>query len=201
MRRRTAPEEQVAGEESDLVVLGSGNHGLVYVRGSTRLSLEDLSDRWPDLVPGVASHPDIGFVAALSDEHGPVVVGPDGYHRLRDGTVEGIDPLALFGRHAPGVLRRAVEMPEAPDLYVNSTVDTATLEVAAFEDLVGCHGGLGGWQDRGVLIAPADLVPAGTALTGADELHVLFVGLLERLGHRRGRGQDASSGSVEDVAT
>ncbi len=51
-----------------------------------------------------------------------------------------------------------MEMPSSPDIYVNSTVDTSTLEISAFEDLVGAHGGLGGWQDRGTFIAPTDLV-------------------------------------------
>ena len=46
---------------------------------------------------------------------------------------------------------------EAPDLYLNSSLDPATLDIAAFEPLVGAHGGLGGWQDRAVLLVPAAL--------------------------------------------
>ncbi|MGZ5409476.1 MAG: alkaline phosphatase family protein, partial [Aeromicrobium sp.] len=40
--------------EKDLVVLGSGNLGLVYVQSTTRLMLEDLETRWPRLVTGLA---------------------------------------------------------------------------------------------------------------------------------------------------
>ena len=48
-------------------------------------------------------------------------------------------------------------MPEAPDLYVNSRIEDATLDIAAFEPLVGAHGGLGGWQDRAILLTPRTL--------------------------------------------
>jgi hypothetical protein len=35
-----------------------------------------------------------------------------------------------------------VLMPEAPDPYINSRVEDVTLDIAAFESLVGAHGGL-----------------------------------------------------------
>jgi len=75
--------------------------------------------------------------------------------------------------------------PEAPDLYVNSMVDPVTNDVAAFEGLVGSHGGLGGWQDRAVLLGPADLM-AGLPerIEGADELHRVLVAMLEACGQR-----------------
>jgi hypothetical protein len=83
------------------------------------------------------------------------------------------------------VLRRALAQPEAPDLYVNSVVDPVTNDVAAFEGLVGSHGGLGGWQDRAMLLAPADLM-AGLPerIEGADELHRVLVGMLVASGQR-----------------
>jgi hypothetical protein len=76
-------------------------------------------------------------------------------------------------------------LPEAPDLYVNSTVDPVTDDVAAFEGLVGSHGGLGGWQDRAVLLGPADLM-AGlpVRIEGAGELHRVLVAMLETCGQR-----------------
>ena len=43
---------------------------------------------------------------------------------------------------------------------MNSTVDADTLDIAAFEPLVGAHGGLGGWQDRAVLLVPKELAGA-----------------------------------------
>ena len=87
--------------------------------------------------------------------------------------------------HAPAMLLTAALSPMAPELYVNSTVDPDSLEVAAFEPLVGCHGGLGGWQDQGfVLASPTLLPPADGPIVGGEELHRRLVAILEALGHR-----------------
>jgi len=75
-------------------------------------------------------------------------------------------------------------MPEAPDILVNSLLDELG-EVAAFEGLVGCHGGLGGWQDRGMLVWPVDLSAPDGMIVGADALHRQLVRWLEALGHRK----------------
>ena len=184
MRARSGPDDGAPIAE-ELVVLGSGNLGLVYVRSAERLFEEDLAQRWPRLLPGLAATPGVGFIAVLSRRHGHLVIGADGYRRLDDDFVSGTDPLASYAAHAPWALLRAMRMPSAPDIYVNSSVDPATLEVAAFEGLVGSHGGLGGWQDRGLFIAPRLLVDAGAAeIRGADELHRVLVSMLVRLGHR-----------------
>jgi len=172
-----------ARSDTDLVVLGSGNLGLVYVPGPQRLSLEEIETRWPALVPGLAGHPGVGFVAALGAE-GPVAIGGEGRHYLATGVVKGVDPLAPFGKHAVAMVRAATEMGQAPDLYVNSAVDADTQDVAAFEPLVGSHGGLGGWQDRGFVLAAPDLFAPATLVVGGDELHRHLVGALESLGHR-----------------
>src|SRR3954469_13350251 len=135
---RTDPP-RAPGDEPEVVVLGSGNLGLVYLREPERLSMEDLDRRYSRLLPGLAAHPGISFVAVLSREEGPVVIGPRGRHRLRDGVIEGEAPLAPFGRLAPRLVGTATSMPEAPDVYVNSSYDPDTEEVAAFEGLVGAH--------------------------------------------------------------
>ena len=173
-------------DKQPVVVLGSGNLGLMYVRDSARLTLDDLERRWPALVAGLVAHPGVGFVAALDDAGVPWAIGARGRIDLSSGSVEGLDPLSGFGHHAARLLCRAVLMPEAPDLYVNSLVDEVTADVAAFEDLVGAHGGLGGWQDRAVLLAPSDLLEGSPAhIEGADRLHEVLVAMLETAGHRR----------------
>ncbi|HEX6249388.1 MAG TPA: phage holin family protein [Nocardioidaceae bacterium] len=177
-------------DEEPVVVLGSGNLGLLYLRGERRRTLEELDREWPALVPGLAAHPGVGFVAGIDDGGVPWAVGADGRHNLATGAVHGSDPLAPFGSHAARVLHRAVMMSQAPDLYVNSTVDPVTNDVNAFEGLVGSHGGLGGWQDQAMLLGPTDLM-AGLPdrIEGADELHRILVGMLERCGQRAAAGR------------
>jgi len=172
-------------DETPLLVFGSGNLGLVYVAGEDhRLTLEELDARFPALVPGLVAHEGVSFVV-VDTADGPVALGAEGRHRLRDGTVTGVDPLAPFGPDAPAFVLRMSSMPESPDIAVNSLLDETTGEVAAFEGLVGCHGGLGGWQDRAMLVWPSDLPPPPARLVGADAVHRLLVGWLEHLGHRR----------------
>jgi len=189
----TKAQETAAGPTSGsggdgvdpVVVLGSGNLGLVYVRGDRRLTLQALESQWPALIPGLAGHPGVGFVAGIDEDGRAWAIGGGGRLDIASGAVEGTDPLAGFGSHAARVLGRALLHPEAPDLYVNSTVDPVTDDVSAFEGLVGSHGGLGGWQDRAMLIGPADLmVGLPERIEGAGELHRVLVTMLESCGQR-----------------
>jgi hypothetical protein len=180
-----AGEARVSGKEERFLVFGSGNLGLVYVAGEDhRLTVDELTQRFPALVPGLVAHPGVGFVVVDTAEHGPVALGPRGEHRVRDGVVVGVDPLARFGPHAPAFVLRAATMAEAPDLYVNSLLDDLG-EVAAFEGLVACHGGLGGWQDRAVVVHPVGFEMPEDLVVGADALHRVLVGWLEHVGHRQ----------------
>ena len=167
-----------------MLVFGSGNLGLVYASGEDhRLNRAEIDARWPGLLPGVAGHEGVSFLV-VDTADGPVAIGPSGEHRLRDGLVTGTDPLTPFRPEAAAFLLRASSMPEAPDIAVNSLLDPVTGEVAAFEGLVGCHGGLGGWQDRAMLVWPSDLPQPPERLIGADAVHRQLVSWLEHLGHR-----------------
>ena len=168
-------------EDAELIVLAGGNMGMVYVPVPERLLLEEIEARWPALIPGLVAHPGVGFVSALSAT-GPVAIGEHGRHHLSTGAVEGVDPLLTFGDHAPAMLATATLMARAPELYVNSAFDLDTMDVAAFEPLVGCHGGLGGWQDRGFVLAPPHLFAPSTPIMGGDELHQHLVGILDGVG-------------------
>ncbi len=94
-----------------------------------------------------------------SAERGAVVLGARGRHELDTGVVEGEDPLAPFGPNAAHHVKRTDAFPHCADLMVNSTYWAETDEVAAFEELVGSHGGMGGEQSF-----PFALVPSGFAL-------------------------------------
>jgi hypothetical protein len=102
---------------------------------------------------------------------------------------------------------RVATRPETPDIYVNSLVEPGTEEVAAFEGLVGCHGGLGGWQDRACIVVPTHLPFPETRVVGADALHVALREILIHLGHRTQvsespgqRGEAADSPAVASSA-
>ncbi len=181
--RKGQKTKQADGEET-FHVFGSGNLGLIYVRGEKQqLTRSELHERFPGLVDGLAAHPGVGFVVVLDDD-GPVVLGSHGWHRLDDGQVEGDDPLIPFGPNAPEFVKRVAHRPECPDIYVNSLLDPGTEEVAAFEGLVGCHGGLGGWQDRASIVFPTDLPYPAERVVGADAMHVALRTILRHLGHR-----------------
>ncbi|GGK18413.1 membrane protein [Pilimelia terevasa] len=143
-----------AGEE--VVVAASGNLALVYLTALPgRADWAALESAYPGLVRALAAHPGIGFVVVDDGPAGPVAVGGDGVHRLDGGAVTGADPLAPYGPHAPAAVRDHQRRTDVGDLVLVSTVDPDTDEVAAFEELVGNHGGLGGWQTEAVLLHPA----------------------------------------------
>ena len=101
-------------------------------------------------------------------------------HRCRRGR----RPAAAVRRPRPGdAAGRHVDARGAGPLR-QQPLDPDTLEVAAFEPLVGCHGGLGGWQDRGFVLAPTHLLAPDQPDLGGDDLHQHLVGILEQLGHR-----------------
>jgi hypothetical protein len=175
------------GGAADISVLGSGNLGLLYVHSPVRLTLDDLQQRWPNLIPGLCGHEGVGFIAGIDSSGVPWALGADGRVRLDTGEVMGQNPVLPYGDHAARVLARAVVRPEAPDLYVNSSVEDVTLDIAAFEPLVGAHGGLGGWQDRALLLTPrtlADVLPI-EHIEGADRLHAVLVAMLRAVGQRK----------------
>ena len=168
-------QAQLPAAERDVVVLGSGNLGLVYLRESPhRLTLEEIRERHPRLVEALCEHPHVGFVMARSSEHGAVAIGASGTHRLADGVVTGEDPLAGFSPNAARHLRRTDGFPHVPDLLVNSFFDPETEEGCAFEELISFHGGLGGPQTEPFILHPDHLEAPREPLVGAEAVHRLL---------------------------
>ncbi len=112
------------------------------------------------------NHPGIGFALVRSERDGPIALGEGGVHRLSDDTVAGEDPLAPFGPNAAHHVRRTDSFEHCPDIVVNSTYWEDTDEVAAFEELVGSHGGMGGEQSLPVRARAGELGDAGRADRG-----------------------------------
>jgi uncharacterized membrane protein YvlD (DUF360 family) len=144
-------------DESTIAVVGSGNLGLVWFTGHDhRLTLEELETLHPGLVATLAAHPGVGLLLVRSTEHGPVAFGPGGVRYLDEERVVGTDPTILFGPHTEMSLERIDAMVHAPDLLLLSQYDPEMGEVAAFEELIGSHGGLGGPQTEPFILHPAD---------------------------------------------
>jgi predicted AlkP superfamily pyrophosphatase or phosphodiesterase/uncharacterized membrane protein YvlD (DUF360 family) len=156
----------------DLVVCASGNLALVFFGiAEGRLTLEQIEAVHPGLVNYLAGHPGIGMILVNTEAEGSVALGPAGSYHLRDGTVVGDSPLTPYGPLAPLHLARLDGIEHVGDLALISRVDEGTEEVAAFEELIGSHGGLGGWQTRASLLYPADWPAPEESLLGAPAVH------------------------------
>ena len=174
--------ETLNTKPSDVVVLASGNLGLIYfTQWKERMSYEQIEEAFPDLLKGLAGHEGIGFALVRSDEHGPLVIGAQGMRFLEGDRVEGQDPLANFGSNAAAHLRRIDSFPHVADIMVNSLYDPGTGEVAAFEELVGSHGGLGGDQMWPFVMFPADWDVEKRKIVGASQLHTQLKSWLEQV--------------------
>jgi uncharacterized membrane protein YvlD (DUF360 family) len=175
--RDAEPHDDGSLSRDKVVVLASGNLGLVYLMEEPRrLTLEEITARHPRLIPALRDHPHIGFVLAHSRDRGPVVLGRAGARWLADDRVEGEDPLAVFAPGAAGHLLRADGFTHAPDLLVNSFYDPVLEQGCAFEELISFHGGLGGPQTRPFILHPAELPAPGDPIVGAAAVHALLRG-------------------------
>ena len=155
-------EEAHGGELPELSVMASGCLGLIsFPREPGRVSLERIEALYPRLIPTLREHPGIGFVLVRSEREGAMAIGAGGTHFLDDDRVEGEDPLAPFGPNAADHLRRTDSFPHCADLMLNSTYWPEFGEVAAFEELVGSHGGMGGTQSFPFVLHPAEPGVAG----------------------------------------
>src|SRR6185503_5255132 len=61
-RKPKEHEDRADVSGQDVVVLGSGNLGLIYLMDRTeRLTLEDIDELHPRLIPALRSHPHVGW--------------------------------------------------------------------------------------------------------------------------------------------
>jgi uncharacterized membrane protein YvlD (DUF360 family) len=182
-----AEPEQAPTDDSqppEAVVMASGCLGLVSLaREPGRVTLERIDELYPRLIPTLREHPGVGFLLVRTERDGAVVLGRDGVRYLDDDRVEGKDPLAPFGANAIRHVRRTDSFPHCPDILVNSTYWAESDEVAAFEELVGSHGGMGGTQSYPFLLHPVELEVRAGELVGAEAVHRELREWLVQLGH------------------
>ena len=168
-------------QDSELIVLGSGNLGLIYLtQWKERLNYEEIVMLFPDLIPGLVKHSGIGFVLVNSISNGGMVIGQNGIYYLNTDEIVGENPLDGFGKNAAMHLKRQNSFDNMPDIMVNSFYDSENNEVCAFEELIGSHGGLGGDQTKPFILYPSDWQDPGE-LIGASSIYNFLKKEIEEL--------------------
>jgi uncharacterized membrane protein YvlD (DUF360 family) len=191
-------EQPPIADESTIAVVGSGNLGLVWFTGHDhRLTVEELEELHPGLIASVAAHPGVGLLMVRSKEHGAVVFGPNGTRYLDDDRVEGEDPTTLFGPHTASSLQREDAMRHAPDLLLLSQYNPELGEVAAFEELIGSHGGLGGPQTEPFILHPIEWELDEPVPLGAPAIYRNIRRWLESIGIKLGPQAGQEQPAVE----
>jgi len=181
LREATGRKDKAAAKnevgERPVVVMGSGNLGLIYLMDEPRrLTAEEIDARHPDLIPALRAHPHVGWLLVHSGEHGAVALGARGANYLAEGRVEGEDPLAGFSPTAARHLLRSDGFRHVADIMVNSFYDEQLDEGCAFEELISFHGGMGGPQTRPFLLYPVRLPAPDGPIIGAEAAHDVLMG-------------------------
>jgi hypothetical protein len=180
------PDEDSSDDEDELPeisVMASGNLGLIsFPRLPGRVTSERIASDYPALLPALLEHPGVGFLMLRSEARGPLVIAARGVLELTTGKVDGEDPLGPFGPNAAAHVARTDGFAHCPDIMVNSTFWEQTGEVAAFEELVGSHGGMGGTQSHPFALFPADWHLPDGEIVGAPAMHRVMRRWLADLG-------------------
>ncbi|MBM4407003.1 MAG: hypothetical protein FJ038_00030 [Chloroflexi bacterium] len=183
--------------EPSLVVTASGNLALVYFTAHPgRLTEDELEGRYPQLVRQLAAHPGVGLVMVRGEGGQAVASGANGRRNLATDAVVGVYPVAVYGPLAAQSLRRLDAMPNVGDVVLISTYEPETQEVAAFEELIGSHDGLGGGQTEAFVLHPREWNIDGP-LIGAPALGAQLRSWLAGIGIGAGaRDRPAADGHV-----
>jgi uncharacterized membrane protein YvlD (DUF360 family) len=173
--KKKRPKNDVSDRE--VVVLGSGNLGLVYLMSEPRrLTMEEIEEAHPKLLADLREHPHVGWLLVRSESAGPVVLGGRGTRYLADDRVVGEDPLASFPPNAARHLRHTDGFENVADIMVGSFYDPMRDEGCAFEELISFHGGMGGAQTRPFLLYPSQLKLPDEPIVGAAAVHDILLG-------------------------
>jgi len=152
--------EEAAVEAADVTFCGSGNLGQVYFHAfDHRTTLDELNEAFPGMFDAVLNHEGVGLVVATQTDGTPIAYGKSGTRNLHTGEIIGQDPLLPYGdvEVRAWQVRRVADFPSAGDLIIVSTLYPDGT-VAALEELIGNHGGMGGEQTDSFLLHPADMV-------------------------------------------
>jgi uncharacterized membrane protein YvlD (DUF360 family) len=157
---------------ADVVVCSSGNLAHVYFTAeSDKMTREAIEKLYPGLIQGLANHPGIGALVVRSEAGHALVAGPHRRLDLTAGLPDGSDLAADYGPRAAENLIRLEGFPNAGDLILLGAFDRASGHVTGFEELIGSHGGLGGWQTEPFILCPATMKLDEDLPVGAPALY------------------------------
>ncbi|MCZ2113324.1 MAG: phage holin family protein [Anaerolineae bacterium] len=157
-------ESEKLKDAADVTFCASGNLAQVYFHEfPQRATLDELNQAYPALIDALTRHEGVGVVVVANGAGVPLALGPRGVRDLHTGIVTGEDPLTIYGdaELRAWQVRRVADYPCAGDLTIISSVYPDNT-VAAFEELIGVHGGLGGEQTDSFLLHPSDMVVTST---------------------------------------
>ena len=175
IRRIKKEETTVEKTDSDVIVLASGNLAMIYLtQWSHRLTYEEMTSMFPDLIPGIVNNPLIGFIVVKSSENGDLAIGKNGTYYLDSGKIDGENPLEGFGKNIASHIKRNSSFEHTPDILVNSFYDSEKDEVCAFEELVGSHGGAGGDQSKPFILYPSSWDVSDEEIIGAESIYKIL---------------------------
>jgi hypothetical protein len=135
------------------------------------MTREAIDAGYPGLIEALTRHPGIGTLVVRSAAGHVLAMGSRGTDDLTGGQHDGDDFLIEYGPRAVENLLHLESFENAGDLVLLGAVDRLTGEVTGFEELVGSHGGLGGWQDEPFILCPATLTMGDEPLVGAPAIY------------------------------
>ena len=198
-RRKRSRQKDVSGRTWSCS--GSGNLGLVYLMDEPRrLTLEEIDERHPELIPALRAHPHVGWLLVRSAEHG----------RARDrraaasatsptGTSRATIRWRAFSPNAARHLLRTDGFAHVADIMVGSFYDPDLDEGCAFEELISFHGGMGGPQTEAFILHPRALPLPDEPLVGAAHVNEVLRGWRAHLQGAEVPKGSGTSGSVPEV--
>jgi uncharacterized membrane protein YvlD (DUF360 family) len=179
-----AQEGNEPEQPAQVTAYGSGNLAQVYFDLQPRkITLSELAAAYPGMVDALVQHEGIGLVCGYLDDGVPVALSKAGQRNLHSGEVTGEDPLLPYAPADPAAhghasiekrawqVQRVMDFPHAGDLMVISAVYPDGT-VAALEELIGNHGGLGGEQTDAFIFHPPDFEVPDTR-NSTDVYHIL----------------------------
>ena len=166
-------------EDNDIWILASGNLANVYFSFSNqKVDYAEIESHYPNLCYRLIQHPGVGLMVVHQNKTA-IAIGKKGSRNLSTGEISGQDPLANY---QPTEMRSRqlsylAEFPNGGDLILFSTFYPDGT-VAAFEELIGSHGGIGGEQNTAFMFHPINVeVPEN--IFNSKEVYAILKGRRE----------------------